>query len=86
MNCASAFRLRIVLDHREQPAERGGLLVGGLDGLFGRLGRQQPRARVGDVLEDAGFVGRVALDRLHEVRDQIVPALQLVLHLAPTAP
>ena len=49
----------------------------------GDFAAEQLRARVGDVLEDAFFVRRVALDRLDEVGDQIVAALQLVLHLRP---
>ena len=76
-------KLRIVFDDREQPAERGRLLVGGLNRLFGRLGREQPRARIGDVLVDAFLVLRVSLDGLHQVRNEVVPALQLVLDLRP---
>ena len=37
-------------------------------------------------LKIACLVRGVALDRLDQVRDQIVAPLQLVLHLAPTAP
>ena len=83
LNCSFGFELRIVLDHGEQAAERRRLLVGRLDRLFGRLGREQPRARVGDVLVHAFLVLRVALDRFDQVRNQVVPALQLVLDLRP---
>ena len=40
-------------------------------------------SRVGDFLEHAFFVGRVALDGFNEVRDQIVAPLELVLDLRP---
>ena len=50
------LELRVVLDDRQQAAERRRLLVGGRDRLFGRLRRQQPRSRVRDVLVDAFLV------------------------------
>ena len=76
-------QLRVVLDDGQQAAEGARLLVGRLDRFLRRLGRQQPRSRVGDVLEHALFVLRVALDGLDQVRNQVVAALQLVLDLRP---
>ena len=77
------LQLRIVLDHRQQPAERRGLLVRRGDRFFRRLRREQPRSRVGDVLVDALFVLREALDGLDEIRNQVVAPLQLVFDLRP---
>ena len=42
-----------------------------------------PRARFGHRLERLALVRRVALDRLDEVRDQVVAAAELHVHLRP---
>ena len=83
LNCSLALRLRIVLGDGEQAAERRRLLVGGGDRLLGRLRREQPRSRLGDLLEHAFFVAGVALHGFDEVGNQIVAPLQLVLDLRP---
>ena len=77
------FKVGIVLDDQEQPSKRARLLVRRGDGFVGRFRVEQPRPGVGDFLEDAFFMRRVALDRFNQVRDQVVPALQLILHLRP---
>src|SRR5436190_17481650 len=53
------FQVRIVLGDREQPSERGRLLVRGLNRFFRRFRRDQARARLRDLLEDALLVRRV---------------------------
>src|SRR5262249_19171388 len=40
-------------------------------------------SRLGDLLEHRAFVRRVALHRLDEIRDQIMPSLQFDVDLAP---
>ena len=72
------------LDDREQAAERLAEHVLAL-GLLGRrlTGRHRGGAGLDDVLEGAALVRRVALDGLDEVADQVVPAGQLDVDLAP---
>ena len=83
LNCS--FGLEVADSSRRPPAAgRARTSAGSPPGWFPRrLRREQPRSRVGDVLEDAFFVRGVALHRLDQVRDQIVAALDLVLHLRP---
>ena len=77
------LELGIVLDDGEQGAQGSGQHVLGL-GLFGRsLGarRNGVGPRFGDLGQDILLEVHVALDRVDEVRDEIVPALQLDLDL-----
>ena len=78
-------QLRIVLGHDQQPRQRAALLVGRLDRLLRRLRAGELGARLGDLPEDVTLLLRDALDRLHQVGNQVVPPLQLVLDLRPTA-
>ena len=75
---------RVGLGHREQPSERLRQLVL-LRGLLGRAGSggDGRRPGTGDLVEHAALVGRVALDRLDQVRDEVVPAVQLDVDLPP---
>ena len=75
--------LRVCLGDREQPADGGREEVLGLRLLrdAGRLLRG--RARTCDLLERCPLVRRVALDRLHEVRDEVVAAAELHVDLGP---
>src|SRR5688572_14106634 len=66
------FELRVIFDDSEQASERAGLRVGGGDALLRRSRREQPRSRVGDVLEDALFVRREPLHRFDKVGNEIV--------------
>ena len=47
------------------------------------FGRDRHVAGLDDGFESAAFVGRVALDCLHEVGDQVAPAFQLYINLGP---
>jgi hypothetical protein len=76
------LELGIVLDDGEQRAQRAGqrVLGGGL--LAGPWRRRRRRgAGVGDVGQDLLLEAHVALDGVHEVRDQVVAALELDLDL-----
>ena len=72
------------LDDGEQAAERLAEHVLALGLLGRRLARcHRGRAGLDDVLERAPLVGGVALDRLDQVADQVVPAGELDVDLAP---
>ena len=76
-------QLRVGLSDREQASDRSRQHVLGLR-LLGdalRLLRRGPRLR--DLVEGAALVGRVALHRLDEVRDQVVAPPQLDVDLGP---
>ena len=77
------LELRVVLDDGEQGAQRRGQHVLGL-GLGGDAlgtGGHGRGACVGDVGQDLLLELHVALDGVHEVRDQVVPTLELDLDL-----
>ncbi len=59
------------------------LLVRRLDLFFRRLRVQQPRPRLRDGDEDVALLLRETFDRLDQVGNEIVPALQLYLHFRP---
>ena len=80
------LQLRVVLDDDEEPASAVDSALRRLDLLGRRRRAGHLRARVGDRLEDVLLLLREALHRLDEVRNEVAPALQLVLDLAPTAP
>ena len=77
------LELGVVLDDREQRAQRAGqrVLGGGLLGRALGTGGHGGGAGVGDVGQDLLLEAHVALDRVHEVRDQVVTALELDLDL-----
>jgi hypothetical protein len=77
------LELGVGLGDGEQPAQGSGHHVGGLGGLVDRLRRGHGGARLADVVEDLLLVGRVALDRLDQVGDQVGAALELHVDLAP---
>src|SRR6185503_12574135 len=77
------LELGVRLGDREQPSEGLAQDPLGLTGLRGGARALRGRARLGDRLERAALVGGVALDRLDEVRDQVVPPLELDLDLRP---
>src|SRR5204863_6883056 len=77
------LELRIVFDDGEQPSKGGALAIRRGNALLRRLRAQQLRTGVGDVLVDAFFVLRIAFHGFHEVRDEVVSTLQLVLDLRP---
>jgi hypothetical protein len=83
--CEGLIRLqvRVVLDHDQQTSQGRGLFVGRLDRLFGRLRARQLGARLGNLPEDITLLLRDSLGGFHQVRDQVVAALQLVLDLRP---
>ena len=76
-------QLRIRLGDREQPPERRAEHVLGLRLLLDALRLLRGRARVRDRLERLALVRGVALDRLDEVRDQVVAAAELDVDLRP---
>ena len=76
-------QLRVGLGDREQPAERRGEHVLGLRLLLHALRLLCRRPRLRDLVERPALVGGVALDRLHEVRDQVVAAPELDVDLRP---
>ena len=69
----------IVLDDGEQRSQRAGqgVLRGGLLGRALGTGRDGGGAGVGDVGQDLLLEAHVALDRVHQVGDEVVAALQL---------
>ena len=73
----------IVLRDREEPADRGREDVLGLGLLLDRPGLLRARPGLRDLLERRALVLRVALDRLDEVRDQVVAAAELDVDLRP---
>ena len=78
------LQVGVVLGDGEQLAEPGadGVLRVGLTGdALGALGAAP---RLGDLLEGLALVGRVPLDRLDQVGDQVVPAPELHVDLGPT--
>ena len=81
-------QLRVGLGDGEQAAERSAQLALGLGDLSRRRGAAGLRAhgvgaRLRDGLEDLALVRRIALDGLDQVRDQVVPALELDVDPAP---
>ena len=76
----------VVLGYREQAAQALAQHVLGLadlGGVAGGAGRDCGCPRVGDRFEGAALVPDVALDRLDQVRDQVVAALELDVDLRP---
>ena len=76
-------QLRVGLGDCEQPAERSAQRAFCLGDLRRALRAHRGRAGLRDGFEDARLVRRVALDALDEVRDQVVPALELDVDPAP---
>jgi hypothetical protein len=77
------LQLRVVLADRQQPAQRLGDLVLRV-GELTRLGDlQRLGTGLGDGLEGLALVAGVALDRVHQVGDEVVAALQLGVDLGP---
>src|SRR5206468_716250 len=74
---------RVSLCDGEEATERRGERVLGLGLLLDSLRVLRRRARCGYLLEDAALMARVSLDRLDQVRNQVVPALQLHIDLRP---
>ena len=77
------LQLGVVLDDGKERAEGSGEGVLGL-GLFGwplRAGGDRIGAGVRDIGEDLLLELHVALDRVHEVRDEVVATLELDLDL-----
>ena len=77
------LELGIRLGDREEPAERRAEDPLGLAGLCRGLRVLGARARLGDGLERAALVCRVALHALDEVRDEVPAPLELHLDLRP---
>ena len=77
------LQVGVGLGDREQPAERLGEEALGGAGLGRGLRARGRRARLGDLVERAALVGRVALHGLDEVRDQVAPPAQLHVDLRP---
>src|ERR671934_155255 len=75
--------LRVRLRDGEQAPERGREDILRLRLLLHVLGLLRGGARLRYLLEGAALVGGVALDRLDEVRDQVVAAPQLDVDLRP---
>ena len=74
---ALALRSGIGLGQREQAAQRAGQLAFGGGDLRRPLRGKRRVARLHHVFERAALVAGVAFDRLDQVRDQVVPLLQL---------
>ena len=77
------LQLRVGLGDREEGLEGPGEEVVGGHGLLGALGLQHRRARLAHVLQELALVLRVALHGLDEVRDQVVPPLELHVDIRP---
>src|SRR5664279_699560 len=77
------LQLRVVLDYREERAEGTGqhILGPGLGGRPLSTGGDRACARLGDLRQDALLEVHVALDRVDQVGDQVVAALELDLDL-----
>src|SRR5262249_9710764 len=71
------------LGDREQAPDAGGELVARHSGLGRSGGALDGRPRLRDLVEQPALVGCVALDRLDEVRDQVVSPLQLDVDVRP---
>ena len=77
------LQLGVGLGDREQAAERLAQHPLRRSGRRRALRRHRRGARLGDRVERPALVGRVPLHRLDEVRDQVVPPLQLHVDLRP---
>src|SRR5579863_4285819 len=77
------LQVRIVFDYHEQSSQRPGKLIVGVDFLLRRFRAQERGTSVRNISEHRGFLLRITLDRLHQVRNQIRPALQIGIDLAP---
>ena len=77
------LQVGIRLRDGEEAAERGRQDVVRLTSGSRRLRVPECRARLRHLLEDPALVRRIALDRLHEVRDEIT-ALQLHVDVGPS--
>src|SRR5437588_10640474 len=79
----AGLEVRVALGHREEALQGLGQGVLGL-GLGRRgLGADRSRPGRGDGLQGVALVGGVALDRLHQVGDEVVAALELHADLGP---
>jgi len=57
----------------------------GLHLILWSTGSQQPRAGFSHIGENLLLVAGIALNRFHQVGNEICPPLQLVLHLGPAS-
>src|SRR5207249_8726657 len=77
------LQVGIALGDGEESPEGARELVGGVDALLPCAAGDEPRARVGDPVEDLALVRGVPLGHLDQVGNQVVASLELVLHLRP---
>jgi hypothetical protein len=77
------LEVRVALGDGEQPAQRRRQCLLGLPGSSRTLRGDRRGARGRDLLEGGLLVRGVALDRVDQVRDQVVTALQLHVDLCP---
>jgi hypothetical protein len=77
------FQIGIGFGNSEQSAQRAAQLAFSLDAIGGHRRGSGLRAGVDDCLKRPFFVGGVALDRVDEIWDKIVPALELDIDLRP---
>src|ERR1700688_1968097 len=76
-------QLRIILHDQQQSAERSVQLPIGRDLFLWRSRRKQRRPSLRDVAEYGHFLLGIALDRLHQIGDQIGAPLQHNVYLRP---
>ena len=77
------LQVRVALREREQLAQRAGEHVLGLGLIVYARGVDRLLTGLDDRLERLPLVGGVALDRVHEVGDQVVATLELDVDVRP---
>ena len=77
------FQVGVALRHREQAFQGLGQGVLLLDLFFRGLGAHRRGPGFGNPFENPAFMGRVSLNGLHQIRDEVVPAFQLHINIRP---
>src|ERR1700693_4685768 len=78
-----SFQLRIILRHRKQALQRASKLIFSHSLVSGRGRLHGLRSEFSDVLKRPLFVGGVTLNRLDQVRNEVVTPFELHVNIGP---